>query len=303
MGKGDLKAVVLDIEGCFPNMPKETIRFALRDIINEIQKTTAYKGVLVPARADSRRCHWAKAVDSTKHSYVNLPFQIMLDIIDFSLDFAFVRMPSGQLLQQMQGVPMGDPTSPGMTVGTCAWMEKEWIKSIDPTDRKRFAARRFMDDIMIIYREDPDWDHHRFISDFRRSECYQQPLTLTDGREGVFLENKFWVKKNKIDFTIKNDNEEKNTIWRYHHFYDNTTYEQKRATLVACLRKVQHLSSDPVLMGDAALAKIAEFRRLRYPVSVLCKICSFLGASSGEATWIAVRNALRYDSNGPKAGN
>ena len=105
-------------------------------------------------------------------------------------------------------------------------------------------------------------------------------------------------------YTIKNDNAENpGAVWRYHHFHDNTAYEQKRATLVACLRKVQHLSSDPHLMGDAALAKIAEFRRLRYPVNILRKICSFLGASTGEATWIAVRDALRNDSNGPKSGN
>ena len=127
---------------------------------------------------------------------------------------------------------------------------------------------------------------------------------MTDGKEGVFLENRFWIEGDRIAYTIKNDNEEDhNAVWRYHHFDDNTAYTQKRATLVACLRKVHSLSSDPHLLGRAALAKIAEFRRLRYPIQVLSKICGYLGASTGEATWIAVRDALRYDSNGPKAGN
>ena len=36
-----------------------------------------------------------------------------------------------------------------------------------------------------------------------------------------------------------------------------------------------------------------EFRRLHYPLSVLQKACNYLGATSGEGTWITVRNALR----------
>lgn len=32
--QGDVKVIVQDIEGCFPTMPKEAIRFAARDIAN-----------------------------------------------------------------------------------------------------------------------------------------------------------------------------------------------------------------------------------------------------------------------------
>ena len=46
-------------------------------------------------------------------------------------------------------------------------------------------------------------------------------------------------------------------------------------------------------MGYAALEKIAEFRRLRYPKSILSKACTFLAASTGEGAWITIRNALR----------
>ena len=35
---GKIKIQVLDIEGCYPNMPKETIRFALREITSEAKK-------------------------------------------------------------------------------------------------------------------------------------------------------------------------------------------------------------------------------------------------------------------------
>ena len=34
-------------------------------------------------------------------------------------------MPDGHLKRQIAGIPMGDALSPGMAIGTCAWMEKE----------------------------------------------------------------------------------------------------------------------------------------------------------------------------------
>ena len=82
-------------------------------------------------------------------------------------------------------------------------------------------------------------------------------------------------------------------VWRYQHFDSDTPFLQKRATLTACLRKVQHQSSDKAAMGYSALEKIAEFRRLRYPTSILSKACTFLAASTGEGAWITIRNALR----------
>ena len=65
-----------------------------------------------------------------------------------------------------------------------------------------------------------------------------------------------------------------------------TPYLQKRATMVACLRRVQRMSSDTHSMAESALAKIAEFRRLRYPINVLRKTCAYLGATTGEGAWI-----------------
>ena len=37
-------------------------------------------------------------------------------------------MPDGTIRHQVQGIPMGDPLSPGMTIMTCAWMEREWME-------------------------------------------------------------------------------------------------------------------------------------------------------------------------------
>ena len=82
-------------------------------------------------------------------------------------------------------------------------------------------------------------------------------------------------------------------VWRYQHWYSNTPFMQKRATVTACLRKVQQMASDPTQILVGAREKLEEFRRLHNPDSVLQKACNFLGASTGEGTWITVRNALR----------
>ena len=281
---GDIKMKVYDIEGCYPNMPKATIRRAMRDILE------GYNGVYVPKFSDAQPCAWS----SKKQRVQKLPFHVMIDVLEFALDFAIIKMPSGQVLRQMDGIPMGDPLSPGMTIGTCAWMENEWLKSIAQTDRKYFRMKRFMDDILMVYAQNSFWDSEKFVDDFVRSECYEKPLKLEEGKDGIFLETQFWTDGRTIGHKLKNDNADGgNKVWRYHHWYGNSSFMQKRATLTACLRKVQHMASDPEQLRKGALDKIAEFRRLHYPCSVLRKACNFLGASTGEGMWITVRNVLR----------
>ena len=170
-----------------------------------------------------------------------------------------------------------------------------------------FLRMRFMDDICIVYARNDNKSHaSRFVtltdlgasesrnSETRNAGCYQKPLKLEAGKDGTFLETRFWIEGDQIRFRLKNDNEgHDQKVWRYQHFDSNTPFLQKRATLTACLRKVQHQSSDKAAMGYSALEKIAEFRRLRYPTSILSKACTFLAASTGEGAWITIRNALR----------
>ena len=81
-------------------------------------------------------------------------------------------------------------------------------------------------------------------------------------------------------------------MWRYHHWWSAAPFLQKRATLTACLRRVQHHASNPTRLYSSALAKVNEFRALKYPLSVLRQACNYLGASGGEGAWIKVRDAI-----------
>ena len=115
--------------------------------------------------------------------------------MEFALDNAIIKMPNGTLLRQVQGIPMGDPISPGMTIGTLAWMENEWMEQIHPADKKYFKGARYMDDVLVFYADNPNWDAARFCTDFSESTCYHPPLKLVEGTDGTFLETRFTIEK------------------------------------------------------------------------------------------------------------
>ena len=188
---------------------------------------------------------------------------------------------------------MGDPISPAMTIGALAWMEKEWMREVTNEYKKFFRAKRYMDDIIMILVENEKWDHTSFLAAFEESKCYEKPLKLEDGGAGTFLETSFEVQQNRIRYWLKNENKNgQKKVWRYQHYQSYATYGQKRATLMACLRKCQKMASDKDAMRTSAWDKIAEFIDLSYPTSILRKACNYLGATSHERTWFDIRDAL-----------
>ena len=189
---GEIGYIIKDVTGCYPNMPKPEISLAQRDTVAELARDYKLTGVAVPKRSNARSCAW-----KPRKGDVWLPFDVLCDIADFSLHNAIVRV-EGRLLHQEFGIPMGDPISPGMTIGTCAWMEKEWMRTLASSDKQHFCAGRFMDDILMLYRKSPNWDYERFLADFARSECYHPPLELEDAKDDTFLETTFRVEGGRI---------------------------------------------------------------------------------------------------------
>ena len=82
-------------------------------------------------------------------------------------------------------------------------------------------------------------------------------------------------------------------VWRYNHFHSHGSVIQKRATLTACLRKVENMASTKDLMVQSARTKLQEFKNLAYPNSILKGVCTFLAATTGNDAWIAVRSTIR----------
>ena len=191
---------------------------------------------------------------------------------------------------------MGDPISPAMTIGALAWMERRWMRDeVGRTAKRNFMARRYMDDILLFYAENQGWDSAKMVADFEKSECYDSPLKLEEGGQGTFLETSFEIKENAVRFWLKNQNSGgEKQVWRYQHYESYASYQQKRATLMACLRKVQKMASDRQALERSAWDKIVEFRELGYPRRVLRTACNYLGATTGERGWFEVRDQLGF---------
>ena len=72
------------------------------------------------------------------------------------------------------------------------------MQQIDEDTKKKFVAKRYMDDILVAYVEDQTWDHERFCADLEKSTCYVSPLKLEPGRQDIFLETALRVDENNI---------------------------------------------------------------------------------------------------------
>jgi hypothetical protein len=267
-------------------MPKEAIKLAMRDIAKMEQKA-GREGVWVPY-ADSKKCAW-EAPKRFQRSGTWLPWDIMLELLDFAADNAFVRMPNGKILWQAEGIPMGDPLSPGMTIGTCAWMEREWMQSIAAKDRSFFRGGRYMDDIILVLSKSDGWDRERFLRDFVASECYWPPLKLEAGTPEVFLETRYEGTAAGVRYRLRNDNEGERKIWRYHHYLSDLPYQMKRATLLTTLRKVHRMASDSDQLALSALSKLREFAQLQYPAGIRRFMCAIMARDTSDLTWRLVR--------------
>ena len=152
-----------------------------------------------------------------------------------------------------------------------------------------------MDDILLVYSKASGWDHERFVRDFVRSECYWPPLKLEDAKEATFLETTFDMKEDgRLAYWLKNDNAERRKIWRYQHYRSHAPFAQKKALVIASLRKVHKMASDRRHIYDSAIDKLREFIALRYPLQLLRSACNFLGFSTGVNTWIRIRDHIEH---------
>ena len=215
-------------------------------------------------------------------------------MMEFALDNAIVTLGRDDLRRQCGGIPQGDPISPAMTIGTCAWMEEDWMEGLATEDKQFFKARRYMDDILLFYAKTDRWDHEKFITDFESSTCYHPPLKLVDGKAGTFLETTFEWKGDRFSYKLKNDNEigKEPMIWRYKDFRSHAPFEQKRALITMMMKKVHKMASDRRALTESAVQKLAEFGRLGYPRGLLRGVCNYMFATTRERGWMDARDQI-----------
>ena len=276
---GPLDVRTFDIEGCFPSMPKKAISTMAVEITKDFEKM-GHTGVYVARKQKAKGAAW-----SSFRGAVFLPFHILIEVLEFSLHHAYVKLRDGSIRHQRMGIPMGDPLSPGMTIGATAYMERQWLKTISARTRGFFAARRYMDDILLVRAMHSDWDADKLLEEMR-SKVYAAPLTLQEGSPDTFLETRFTVVNNQITFYLKNENEGATTkVWRYQHYNSAGRFQTKVSTLLSNLSKVDYYASDSDRLVHSAIAKLREYQRLQYPDGILRHACGRMAFKTGRPVW------------------
>ena len=69
-------------------------------------------------------------------------------------------------------------------------------------------------------------------------------------------------------------------------------FDQKKAVLKACLKKVHNMASDNASLYMSATRKVQEFRNLRYPDKLLWTMCTTMGVQTRNPTWFDVRDDM-----------
>ena len=90
----------------------------------------------MPTRGKKLKCSWRKVSGNFKW----LPFEDMLKALDFSLENAVSIRKDGEIIIQKVGIPMGDALSPAMTIGTCGWMEREFMQSLHKDTKRQLQG-------------------------------------------------------------------------------------------------------------------------------------------------------------------
>ena len=286
----------MDIEGCYNNMPKEAIRQAMREALEAVLEGRREQGqhtttISVPL-SRKQKCSWGVG---TKRGCINVTAKVMLELIEFDLENALLRMPGGVIARQRLGIPMGSPLSPAMAIITTAWMEKRWMASLSQGQRGSFRAMRFMDDIFVRYREGED------VLQRLKADCYLPPLKLEDAEQDTFLETTLVpLPDGGLAHRLKNKNEgstERQQIWRYHRYDSYCPYLQKFGVLMGTLRKVADMASDREQLEFSGQEKLREFELLGYPRRVLRMACYKMHGIDREREWLTLARDLSTPSH------
>ena len=287
--KGELHMASFDVEGCFPNMPVQAIKVAMLEIIQQAKRERKVDSIFVPT-AKLGKCAWnSRRMKGVKW----IDFGTLLDIAEFALDNTLIRK-DGKIMRQVKGIPMGGPISPAFCIGTCAWMEQEWMAGLATIDKGMFKAARYADDILAFVAKSPSWDETKFLEGLT-TECYFPPLSLERVESTDFLETTIQVHNGVVSWYLKNVNHIgcPAKVWRYQRFDSYATLEQKKTVMMGTLQKVNFYASNLNALFLSGMQKVAEFERLGYPAWLCKRMCARMAMASGSRVWFDIRDRVQ----------
>ena len=102
-------------------MPKADIIEAMEHILHNVRNQTRKckrKFILVP-RCKNEKPTWGTSyTEDQKKTHIKINFQVMIDLIRFSMDNAICKLGGECFIRQTTGIPQGDSLSPAVCIGT-----------------------------------------------------------------------------------------------------------------------------------------------------------------------------------------
>ena len=214
----------------------------------------------------------------------------MLDIVRFSLDNAFFTL-GDKIIQQVHGIPMGDPMSPAMCIGTCAYIEMQWFDSLPADVKPHIRFTRYLDDIFMVANRSNIQNYDELVDSFVK-RCYPSCLELEETNSNEYLECKVVVNGSKLNIYHWNKNHihmQSNAQQYYYkgqHMQSYTTDQSRRGALIGTWTRVQDNSNNSTLMSTAILQKCDELRTLSYTTRYIKNTLRYMHKKTKSNHWL-----------------
>ena len=160
---------------------------------------------------------------------------------------------------------MGDPLSPAICIGTCAYMEMEWFDNLPPKIKTCTRFTRYLDDIYMIADKNKIENFDNFLIDFTKG-CYPSCLELKETKNDEYLECKTIIDGNSIKMKHWNKNLThlrscgKQYYFKHQKFHSYTMDHNKRGAMIGTWTRMADNSNDDTLLREAVQEKIMEFQ-------------------------------------------
>ena len=226
----------------------------------------------------------------------------MLDIAQFSINNAFFTL-GNKIIQQVHGIPMGDPLSPAICIATCAHMEMRWYDNLPKEIQEQVRFTRYLDDIFMIANRKAIGDFESFITKFT-NECYPACLILEETNDDEYLECKTKISSSGNEVQIAHWNKnyahmmggDGQYFYKHQHFDSYTTNHSKRGALIGTWTRMQDNSNSDEGLEQSVREKTFELQSLGYPDRYITNTLKYMFNKTHKDVWMCTCADKRTNS-------
>ena len=240
--------------------------------------------------------------EDQKKTHIKINFQVMIDLIRFSMDNAICKLGGECFIRQTTGIPQGDSLSPAVCIGTCGWYEMKWMQNWSPEDNKLFQIRRYLDDVNMIFKTNSP-RATAILEEFqKKGSCYPEDLSLEGEKDNSeYLEtNIIYDADGSIMCKHRNKNEgcgAQQIFYKGKHAHSYSERKHKMGAMIGTCYRIQRNSFSDDLLIQELREKTREWQEcLKYTPKFVLSAIKYLANKHVEGVWTQAHKALLGDS-------